>query len=167
MATDPLTPEIADQVRRLHNALRSVGADVAIAESCTGGTVLASLTAPSGASDVIAGGVVVYSNESKTALLGVAPQTLIESGPVSSETTIELAQRVKNRAKATYGAAVTGWAGPGHEAEPVGTTYLAVAGPRTSAVRRAWFEGDRDEVRMAAASELIGMLLATVGEVVT
>ncbi|HEX3451856.1 MAG TPA: molybdopterin-binding protein, partial [Solirubrobacteraceae bacterium] len=56
--------------------LREGGRTIATAESCTGGLLAARLTERAGASDYVAGGVVVYSNEAKVALAGVPPQLI-------------------------------------------------------------------------------------------
>ena len=63
----------------------SPGATIATAESCTGGLMAGRLTDLAGSSAYVLGGLVVYSNEAKTALAGV-PAALIEAhGAVSPE----------------------------------------------------------------------------------
>ena len=56
-------------VARLADALRSSGATVAAAESCTGGLIAAACTARAGSSAWFERGVVTYSNAAKTELL--------------------------------------------------------------------------------------------------
>jgi nicotinamide-nucleotide amidase len=65
---------------------RDRGATICTAESCTGGLVAASLTAVAGASDVFAGSIVSYSDQSKTDLLAVPSGLLAQSGAVSEPT---------------------------------------------------------------------------------
>jgi nicotinamide-nucleotide amidase len=103
-----------------------------LAESCTGGLIAARLTDLAGASDYLYGGVVSYSEEAKTAWLGVAPETIARHGAVSAETAREMAERARDQAGGAgraVGLSVTGVAGPGGgtDEKPVGTVYIGVA----------------------------------------
>lgn len=146
--------------------LRSRGLVAATAESCTGGLVSAALTGVPGASQWFAGGVSVYSNVSKTRILGVPEQLVSERGAVSSEVAVAMALGVRDAFGAHCGVAVTGIAGPsgGTPDKPVGTVWIAACcGPRTTSL--AWrFGGVRDSVRGAAASCALGVLLQLVRE---
>ncbi len=77
---------------------RARGFRISAAESCTGGLVMARLTEVPGSSDYVDRGVVVYSNQSKTDLLGV-PADLIEQHGAVSEPVAEAMARgmVKSR----------------------------------------------------------------------
>ncbi|HPQ38820.1 MAG TPA: nicotinamide-nucleotide amidohydrolase family protein, partial [bacterium] len=111
--------------------LTSAGRTVATAESCTGGLVAHRLTNVPGSSAYMRGGIVSYSNDVKSQSLGV-PADLIESlGAVSAAVAEAMASGVRERMAADYGVATTGIAGPGggSDAKPVGTVYVAVAGP--------------------------------------
>jgi nicotinamide-nucleotide amidase len=128
-------------------------ATVAVAESCTGGMLAERLTNVAGSSAYFLGGVVCYSNELKTSLVGV-PAELIESkGAVSSEVALALADGVRRRTGATIGVGITGIAGPGGGTpeKPVGLVHIGIAderGPRERAFR---FTGDRDRIRIFAS----------------
>lgn len=99
----------------------------AVAESCTGGLVAASITDIPGASAVFCGGVVSYTNQIKQNILGVNPNTLAEFSAVSSQTALEMAAGVRRLTGANIAAAVTGNAGPApSEGQPVGTVFVAV-----------------------------------------
>jgi nicotinamide-nucleotide amidase len=130
--------------------LRSSGGTVATAESCTGGLLGARLTEVPGSSDYYRGGVVAYSNEAKTALLGVPAATIEDEGAVSEAVARRMAQGVAERFGARYGIAVTGVAGPdgGTEGKPVGTVWTAIAqdGGETTA-RLLRLPGERASVR--------------------
>jgi nicotinamide-nucleotide amidase len=104
---------------------------LALAESCTGGHIAQLITAIPGCSAYFKGGVVSYSNESKMQLLGVRAETLAQYGAVSEETVREMAEGARQRFASTYAIAVSGIAGPGGgtEEKPVGTVWIAVAGP--------------------------------------
>ncbi len=113
---------------RVLELARSSGLTVATVESCTGGLIAATLTGVPGASDVFAGGLVVYSNALKTSLAGV-PRTVLESyGAVSSQCAVALAQGGSKATGADLVVSVTGIAGPGGGSpeKPVGTTFFGI-----------------------------------------
>ncbi|HMD67031.1 MAG TPA: nicotinamide-nucleotide amidohydrolase family protein, partial [Stellaceae bacterium] len=132
---------------------RARGWHVATAESCTGGLVAGALTAIAGSSDVVERGFVTYSNEAKSELLGVPPETIAAHGAVSAETAAAMAEGAVARAPVDLAISVTGVAGPGggSAAKPVGLVIFGLArrnGPcRTE---RRVFAGDRSAVRQAA-----------------
>ena len=111
--------------------LRERGQTVAVAESCTGGGLGASVAAVPGASDVFLGGVIAYSNRVKQQVLGV-PQALLEThGAVSDPVAEAMAEGARRLTGADWALAITGVAGPGGgtEQKPVGLVHIAVAGP--------------------------------------
>jgi nicotinamide-nucleotide amidase len=132
-------------------------ATIAVAESCTGGTLSERLTNIPGSSSYFLGGVICYSNELKISLVGV-PQSLIESkGAVSSEVALALADGIRRCTGATLGVGVTGVAGPGGGTpeKPVGLVHIGLAdehGPRERAYR---FPGDRERIRQFAAQSAL------------
>ncbi len=101
---------------------------IAIAESCTGGLLMATLTQSPGASEFLLGGVVAYSNELKERLLHVSPQTLADFGAVSKETVVEMCEGLFQVTSADIGVAVSGIFGPGggSEEKPIGTVWMAI-----------------------------------------
>ena len=111
--------------------MKKEGKTLATAESCTGGTLAHQLTAMAGASEYFRGGIVAYSNEVKECALGVKHETLAAHGAVSEETVREMATGARERLGADYAVATTGIAGPGGGTpeKPVGTVWIAVAGP--------------------------------------
>jgi PncC family amidohydrolase len=94
-------------------------------------------------------GVVVYSNESKSKLLGVPVPLLERFGAVSEEVARAMAEGVKDVACSDIGVAVTGIAGPdgGTAEKPVGTVFVAIADKFGCEVMRHLFPGDRTRVR--------------------
>ena len=141
--------------------LRTSGAHVAIAESCTGGLVQARLTDVAGSSSWVLGGVVAYANTAKIELLGV-PETLIDTvGAVSEPVAIAMAEGVRARLGADIGVGVTGIAGPGGGSaqKPVGTVAIAVCGTaEATRVRTFVFPGDRETVRRHAVAAALDMI---------
>ncbi len=140
-------------------AMRTRGATLALAESCTGGLVAQLLTSEP-ASDYFSGGVVTYSNEAKTALLGV-PAALIEAnGAVSEEVAVAMAQGVRRVTGASFGVALTGIAGPtgGTAEKPVGLVHWAVAHEGGVEARNKVFWGDRRKIQRNAAFAALDLL---------
>ena len=137
------------------------GITVALADSCTGGLVAASITEVPGSSGYFLGGVVSYANSAKEALLDVPAPVLAAHGAVSAETARAMVAGARARFGATLAAAVTGVAGPdgGSVAKPVGLTYVAVADAAGTDVRRFAFDGDRHGNRDAAAQAVLEWLL--------
>src|SRR6476659_1953945 len=98
------------------------GRRLAVAESCSGGLLAVRITDLPGASAYFAGGVVPYSNEAKTELLGVAPDLIAARGAVSSEVAEAMSRGALERFDADVAVSITGIAGPdgGTEEKPVG-----------------------------------------------
>jgi nicotinamide-nucleotide amidase len=127
------------------DALAARGETLAVAESITGGGIARQATDIPGASGWFQAGAVTYSNQSKTDLLGVRAETIDEFGAVSEETCTEMAHGIRRRAKATWGVATTGIAGPGGGTphKPVGLTFIGVAWDGGVQVKRSIFPGNR------------------------
>jgi nicotinamide-nucleotide amidase len=132
---------------------RAQGAQLAIAESCTGGLLGGRLTAIAGSSDLFRGGVIAYHNAVKVEALGVAEATLAAHGAVSVETAREMAAGVRARFDSDIGISITGIAGPGGGSaeKPVGTVCCAVDIRGDVVAHRRQMVGDREEVRQRSA----------------
>ena len=133
---------------------------LAVAESCTGGKLGAEITAEMGSSGVFLGGVVSYADAAKQALLRVDTQTLADRGAVSREVAEQMAHGVRQALGSDYALAITGIAGPagGSEEKPVGTTWLALAGPDGPMAGRYRFSGDRERNRQLAVAAALDAL---------
>jgi nicotinamide-nucleotide amidase len=130
--------------------LRSGGLTIATAESCTGGLLAGRLTDLAGSSDYVLGGLVVYSNEAKTALAGVDAALIARVGAVSVEVAEALADGARERLGADLGVGITGIAGPGGGTpeKPVGLVCFSVAGPDGARLTRSMqLPGGRADVR--------------------
>jgi nicotinamide-nucleotide amidase len=125
--------------------LRSQGATLSTAESCTGGALAASIVRVAGSSEYFQGGVASYSNTAKMHLLGVPESTLAEHGAVSEAVAVALAEGARKQFGTTYALSTTGVAGPdgGSDTKPVGTVWIAVATPAGCTAQRFVFERDR------------------------
>jgi nicotinamide-nucleotide amidase len=100
---------------------------ISAAESLTGGLFQQELTSFPGASAVVKGGIVCYTNEVKSDVLKVKRDTLETYGAVSAECAKELAENVAAFVSADIGISFTGVAGPDElEGKPAGTVYIGI-----------------------------------------
>ena len=146
---------------KLCTELRLRGEMLSVAESCTGGSLGREITRVAGASDVFWGGVVVYANSAKTELAGVPESLIRDSGAVSEQVAISLAEGIRRRALTDWSIAITGIAGPGGAlpGKPIGTVWLAVSGESGTTTRLLTVAGTREEVRTTAVAGAIECLL--------
>ncbi len=133
---------------------------VSLAESCTGGLVAHRLTNIPGSSRYVERGVIVYSNRAKEELLGVPEPLLRAHGAVSAPVAEAMATGICRLSGSPCGLAVTGIAGPdgGTEAKPVGTVFIATAGPSGTEVKRFRFAGDREAIKWQSAQAALDLL---------
>ena len=137
----------------LVNRLRERNITLSFGESCTGGLLGARVTAIPGSSAVFQGAAVCYSNEAKTAMLGVPADLITSVGAVSPQVALALAQGARERFGTSAAIGVTGIAGPdgGSEDKPVGTVCFAWLLGHQEQEARYVFPGNREEVRERAA----------------
>lgn len=127
---------------------------LALAESMTGGRIGALLTEVPGTSHSLLGGAVVYGPEAKRKLAGLPPAVLQAHGTVSEATALALAEGIRAQLGSTWGLAVVGTAGPGEDPSgpaPVGTAWIAVAGPAGASATHTFFPGHRADVQARTA----------------
>ncbi len=134
------------------DALRAHGHTIAVAESCTGGLLGGRLTAISGSSSQVLGGIIAYDNRIKVEQLGVPESLLAEHGAVSEPVALAMASGVRERFGADVGVGITGIAGPGggSDAKPVGTVWVAVDVSGVVHAVKPVLPGDRGEIRHRA-----------------
>ena len=133
---------------------------IAVAESCTGGMVSASLINYPGISSVFMEGCVTYSNEAKMKSLGVKKETLDVYGAVSDNCAKEMASGVAARYNTNVGIATTGIAGPGGgtDEKPVGLVYFGIYINGKVITKKYVFNGDRQGVRERATRTILNDL---------
>ena len=129
----------------LGKLLKNAGKTIALAESCSGGYVSHLITTVPGSSAYFQGAVVPYHNAYKERILGVKSETLNSHGAVSEATVAEMAEGVRDLFNADYGLASSGIAGPdgGTNDKPVGTVWIACAGPEGVETRKLQLTQDR------------------------
>jgi nicotinamide-nucleotide amidase len=176
-AADRLNEELAAKLRAIlgehvfserEESLESVvgallleaGMRIAIAESLTGGLIAHRITQVSGSSRYFDTGFVTYSNESKTALLGVAEHLFRRVGAVSEEVALAMARGALERASADIAVSVTGIAGPtgGSEEKPVGLVYIGLATKASARAERRQFPGERRQVKRWTAQTALDLV---------
>jgi nicotinamide-nucleotide amidase len=137
--------------------LRSRGLTVALAESLTSGLVAHRLASVAGASDLLLGGVVAYTEPAKRKLLGVSPESLREHGVVSETVAREMAEGARDLFGSALALSCTGYAGPagGSDKDPVGTAYLALCRQGETRAMRVCVPGDRNLVRTRVAQAML------------
>jgi len=151
---------ISDIVRHLARLLQQRGSLLACAESCTGGWIAQVITDQPGSSAWFDRGFVTYSNLAKTQMLGVEPTLLERQGAVSQAVAEAMVTGALVHSAADYAVAVTGIAGPGGGSmdKPVGTVWLAWAGPCGVESQLQHFTGDRMAIRQATVqAALVGL----------
>jgi nicotinamide-nucleotide amidase len=138
---------------------------IATAESCTAGLLAARLTDRAGSSDYVAGGVVSYSNDAKSQLLGVDPALIEKHGAVSEPVAEAMAAGALERFGADTAVAITGIAGPGGGTpeKPVGTVCFTVmlgapGAPDRKVTRTLRLPGNRSDVRERSTTVAMHLL---------
>ena len=155
-----------DHAKTLAQLLLSRGWKLALAESCTGGLVCATLTELSGSSEWFERGYITYSNQAKTECLGV-PEKLIQTyGAVSEPVAKAMAQGAQINAGVELAASITGIAGPtgGTKDKPLGTVCFGwairdAAGANIVSCETKLFSGDRQSIRQQATEHALAGLL--------
>ncbi len=156
-----MTPDLLMDAEALLVRCRNRGLKLATAESCTGGMIGATLTAISGSADVFECGFITYSNEAKTAMLGIPASLLEQEGAVSERVARAMAEQAIARSRADFVISVTGIAGPtgGSIDKPVGLVWFGLAGREGPArTERHIFPGDRSQIRIATVARAFAML---------
>lgn len=165
MPESPSSDAITDLARAVGLALKQGRATLATAESCTGGGIAEAVTRIAGSSAWFGRGWVTYSNEAKQEELAVDMAVIRRHGAVSEEVVRLMAKGARRRAASDWAIAVSGIAGPdgGSAEKPVGTVWLAWAGPAGTGVECCLFSGDRHEVRAATVKRALSGLLERMG----
>jgi nicotinamide-nucleotide amidase len=140
------------------------GLTVAVAESLTGGLLVAELIGTPGASAVVTGGVVAYNTAIKHSVLGVDADLLREHGAVHPEVARQMATGVRTAMAvdgrpADIGISTTGVAGPApQDGQPVGTVFVGIAIGDEVHSYPLELSGDRGTIRNAVVSESLVLL---------
>ena len=158
---EEITAEILTKLRLRHQTL-------SVAESLTGGLLGGAITSIPGASDVFLGGVVAYTAQMKSELLGINLETIAQHGVVSREVAMEMAVGVGHLFRSDWSISTTGVAGPGPSAGiAAGTVWIAIAAPAKADspyVESLSLVGSRQEVRLATIARALEAFTRILGE---
>lgn len=142
---------MADVISR---ELRALDRTLAVAESCTGGSLADAFTDLPGASKVFHGGIVCYTNDAKVSLLEIPECILDQHGAVSPECAVALASAAAEKFSAEHGLSITGFAGPGggNQENPVGTIHIGYHSPIGAWCKSVRYTGGRLDVKARAVN---------------
>jgi nicotinamide-nucleotide amidase len=143
MTDFPLAQDVVKRLKRKKMTL-------ATAESITGGGLGAAITSIPGASDVFLGGLITYSDQSKTKFLDIAKRILTKHTAVSEEVAIAMAQSARKQFGADYAIATTGVAGPGKAyGQKTGTVWVVIDSKKGPVTLCLALSGTREDIRHA------------------
>ena len=171
-ATDiTLTEDLKTKAQSVIEKACATHKHLSTAESCTGGLIGGSLTAVSGSSEAVEGGIISYSNEVKQHLLNVSSVDLETVGAVSSEVAAAMSEGSRKACNSDIAVSVTGIAGPGGAVpgKPVGTvwfglSYIDVTQKIVTKTFVRHFDGDRDEVRNQTVNFALDLYLCVLND---
>ena len=136
------------KAKKLSELLIAKSKTIAVAESCTGGSLASSLTSIPGASTYFNCGFITYSNQSKFNMLGVDPKTIELFGAVSEKVAYEMAMSAGQKSQSDLAISVTGIAGPsgGTPKKPVGIVCFGFYIDGNVETTTQFFSGVRSEI---------------------
>lgn len=140
-------------MRDIVSLLEESGKTIVLSESITGGGIASRITDISGASKVLWGSFVTYSNDAKIKVLNVKSETIEMYGAVSSEVALEMAIGAISVAQSDYSLSITGYAGPAVDAndKEVGTVFIGiVTKDGLSLTKELHLDGTRVDIRESA-----------------
>ena len=134
----PVAAEIAE-------LLTKRGETLALSESSMGGLVSASFVAQPGASAFYLGSTVIYTRGAAKALYGLEGAPGPDLKPLTEPYVAAMAERVRDRLRATWALAEMGASGPSGSpyGPPPGTAVIAIAGPAPAAITVSTGSADR------------------------
>ncbi|RZM31640.1 MAG: CinA family protein [Sphingomonas sp.] len=160
-----ITARIEDLTELLLEKADAAGLMLATAESCTGGLLASLLTDVDGRGHVFDRGFVVYSEQAKCELLGLAREQIDACGAVSRDVAVAMAIGALKASDAQVALAITGFAGPGAPGDEAGLVHFACVREGRQPAHREEHFGDvgRGAVRVACLEVALEMLIEAVG----
>ena len=155
-----MNPEAIAIIKDVHSIFKEKGLTLSLAESCTGGLISHMITTLPGASDFFQAGVVTYSGEAKTEILGISRDVFTNSGVVSEAFARVMAERVRLLANTDFSVSTTGNLGPDVlENKETGLIYIAASKEGKTVSRELRLKGNRENNKHTAAFETLKLLI--------
>lgn len=109
---------------------------IAVSESSTGGLISAALLSVPGASAYFVGGGVIYTRQSRAALLSIADEAMRGVRGASEPYALLSARTIRERCATIWGVGETGATGPAGNryGDAAGHSCIAVVGPREKVI---------------------------------
>ena len=132
---------------------------IAVAESSSGGLISASLLSVPGASAYFLGGGIIYTKESRRALLGLS-EVEANMRAATEEYAALIATTVRQRLDATWGLCETGASGPTGNSygDSAGHTAMAIDGPKAKSATLETGINDRESNMFQFSEEALNLL---------
>jgi len=135
---------------------------IATAESCTGGLLAAAFTSYSGVSAIYQHGLITYSNEAKSKLLKVSPESIRRNGAVSRQVCAQMCFNLAKSSKCQLTLSTTGVAGPGGgtKTKPVGLVYIGIKKGKTVLIDKNKFKSkNRNSIQKSTVQRVTKIIL--------
>jgi len=141
--------------------LSSLNKKITFAESCTGGLLTYYFTKENGASTILDGSLITYSNDLKETWIAVEQKALEAFGAVSVEVVRQMSEGALNVSHADFAISISGIAGDGGGSaeKPVGTVFIGVRNKQNHIEKRFLFKGDRNYVQEQSVLMALKMVL--------
>jgi len=157
--------ELMPRAERIAALLKARAETISVAESSTAGLVSAALLAVPGASAYFLGGAVVYTRQSRTALLGVTDAELTGITPSTEPYALLFARKIRGQLSTSWALGETGTAGPtgsryGHAP---GHSCVAVCGRVERSITIETGKPDRAENMLLFAAAALDLLEKCLG----
>ncbi len=148
-------------VRYIIDKLSSTNQKITFAESCTGGLLTYYFTKENGASTILDGSLITYSNDLKETWIAVEQKALEAFGAVSVEVVRQMSEGALNVSHADFAISISGIAGDGGGSaeKPVGTVFIGVRNKQNHIEKRFLFKGDRNYVQEQSVLMALKMVL--------
>ena len=150
-------------VKKIIRKLKKKKLKISFVESCTGGLLSSTVTSISGSSKVFTFSMIVYSNKSKTNVLGISKTFIKKYGSVSEQVCLAMVKNINKISKTNISIAITGIAGPdgGSRTKPVGSVYIGIKIGDKIEVKKYLFKNNgRSYIQKAAVNKSLGLILS-------
>ena len=131
-----------------------------VVESCTGGLLSYKITSIPGVSTIYYGGLVMYSNKSKTSILKINPKLILKHGAVSKKIAELMLIGIYKKNKSQLCISTTGIAGPngGTKEKPVGLVFIGIKYKNKIIIIKKKYKGTRQQIQKNTVQDIFKKL---------